>query len=526
MTAAQANPMIGIVIPAFRQPLLLFDAVGSIAATPDVAVVIVDDGCPQLETQLAGLGLRQALPNVAYLRIANRGLSGARNAGVAFLLRQWPELAAIYFLDADNMLSPWSVAEMRRVLAEHPRADWFYPDIDMFGLDWYGDYAGDLIPLVEAMMNICEAGSLVRRRVFDSGLRFCETMRSGFEDWDFWLSAIERGFRGRHFPSSGFRYRKRPESMLAEATRRTDALRRELEGRHRWIADPRWAVAEEHATAPRYAILFADRQVVRLTSSPQEATRELCWADYATLFWTALHAPKTHHAGAFLIVTTAHAWQVLGEAGLRFWTLLDLEAALRACNIAMLGLGVGTDARIAIDARAAGGLGGGHGAGPGGASVLAISMQLLRATALDSTDTWIASVAGEAPQPRLAIRRVRVPDHSPYQAPLADARAGLVTACRALRVHPAAAPPWAAPDCGRGTPDRALLHELMRFRFGNGILPPHRRRDGPTIAFVLPRGESGHVRCPRAAPARLRCDPHRGQGARRGPCPDPARGVR
>ncbi len=50
-------------------------------------------------------------------------------------------------------------------------------------------------------------------------MRFDETMREGFEDWDFWLQAIAAGFVGRHLPRAGFQYRKRMESMLAESER-------------------------------------------------------------------------------------------------------------------------------------------------------------------------------------------------------------------------------------------------------------------------------------------------------------------
>ena len=38
-------------------------------------------------------------------------------------------------------------------------------------------------------------------------------MRDGCEDWDFWITLVERGFRGEIIPEVLFRYRRRPDSM-------------------------------------------------------------------------------------------------------------------------------------------------------------------------------------------------------------------------------------------------------------------------------------------------------------------------
>ena len=89
-------------------------------------------------------------------------------------------------------------AAFGRALARHPDRDWFYPDFDFFGQDghYITERAYDL--LFHARINLCEAGSLIRRRVLDAGLRFDETMKQGYEDWDFWLQAAGAGFVGRH----------------------------------------------------------------------------------------------------------------------------------------------------------------------------------------------------------------------------------------------------------------------------------------------------------------------------------------
>ena len=63
---------------------------------------------------IGGLGLCALDPRMHYLRDENVGLSGARNRGIEFVLAELPEAEAIFFLDADNMLSPWSLRQMSR----------------------------------------------------------------------------------------------------------------------------------------------------------------------------------------------------------------------------------------------------------------------------------------------------------------------------------------------------------------------------------------------------------------------------
>ena len=37
---------------------------------------------------------------------------------------------------------------------------------------------------------------------------------SGFDDWDFWLAAALRGFKGKHLPKPFLKHRRRKDSLL------------------------------------------------------------------------------------------------------------------------------------------------------------------------------------------------------------------------------------------------------------------------------------------------------------------------
>ncbi len=299
-----ADPRLAIIIPAYRQPGLLVEAIHTALAQRagfGLAVVVVNDGCPMAETHAIGTAFALADRRVTYLRKPNGGLSSARNAGVAHALAAWPGLRALYFLDADNRLTPTAMASAMAVL-EQGGADWVYPSIDKFGIAWSGNYAAPYSRLAHVTFdNLCEAGSLVARHVFDAGLRFDETMKDGFEDWDFWLQAIARGFVGRNDPGLGLEYRQRAESMVAGSNRRRARILAELRARHEALFAPRQLLAWEHAEAPRFLLADAGSGKLRGFSDPEAPPHHWSWAEWGDAFQAEAAEPETFGTPPFAL---------------------------------------------------------------------------------------------------------------------------------------------------------------------------------------------------------------------------------
>ena len=62
-------------------------------------------------------------------------------------------------------------------------------------------------------MNTLNGAALVRRAAVVAAGGWDESFRDGCEDWDFWLTLLERGYRGTIIPEVLFHYRRRPGSM-------------------------------------------------------------------------------------------------------------------------------------------------------------------------------------------------------------------------------------------------------------------------------------------------------------------------
>lgn len=295
---------ISVIIPTKGHPVLLDDAIAAVhreMATGAIRrLVVIDDGCQHDETR-ASIASWQAVLGKAMLALhyPNGGLSAARNRGIQAALAADPDIEALLFLDADNMLVEGAGPACQRALDRHADHDWFYPDFDFFGQKAH--YIADRDPslLFHAHLNLCEAGSLIRRRVFDAGIRFDESMKKGYEDWDFWLSAAQAGFRGMPLAEPVLLYRKRPASMLSHSHDLDGELRRFLEDKHRWLFSCPTLLALEAERFPRYAIIEGGSAI--LCTDPDHA-EPISLPELERRFFAHFSEPYANHAPALLIV--------------------------------------------------------------------------------------------------------------------------------------------------------------------------------------------------------------------------------
>ena len=125
-------PRVSVVVPTYNPGDLLTRSLGSVLAqsVTDLEVVVVDDGSRAPQAWVTDLD-----PRVTYLRQDNRGVSVARNVGVAVARSDW-----VAFLDQDDEWLPDKLASQLDVVAARPRAafcctgfDWVRPDGSVHG---------------------------------------------------------------------------------------------------------------------------------------------------------------------------------------------------------------------------------------------------------------------------------------------------------------------------------------------------------------------------------------------------------
>ncbi len=328
---------IAIIIPVWHHPVLLDEAVLSCLSqqdAPDFEVILVNDGCDMAQTHQSLAGWRAAHPEkITLLNQPNLGLSAARNTGVEHALKD-PALEAIYFLDADNKLDPHALALFATLLESNSDAGWFYPQFDRFGIEANISNGGSWSLARLAADNFCDAGSLVRRAVFDSGLRFDPAFKAGLEDWDFWLGAAKNGFVGAPVMQAFLRYRKRSESMISAAHRQQGLLHEQLRQKHGWLYNSNRLAAAWNEEWPRFALIGSDGHFA--IGSDPETARAVSREDMIAAIFAKRANPAESRFAPMLVFYTPEALADLRGARLLESCFYQLEGGLRQAP--MLGL--------------------------------------------------------------------------------------------------------------------------------------------------------------------------------------------
>ena len=107
-------PLVSVVIPCFNQAKFLRGAIASVRSQtwPAIESIVVDDGSTD---DTSAVAYEEGVTTV--VRQENRGLSGARNAGLAAAHGEF-----VVFLDADDELLPDAVRSGVDALQRHPDA--------------------------------------------------------------------------------------------------------------------------------------------------------------------------------------------------------------------------------------------------------------------------------------------------------------------------------------------------------------------------------------------------------------------
>ncbi|MDR3450053.1 MAG: glycosyltransferase [Alphaproteobacteria bacterium] len=487
-----------IVIPVFKQPAFLVEALECVRrqrGSSQVRAVVVDDGCPFPETQNIGNAYARASDGrIAYLRRKNGGLSAARNAGITFALQAFPDFKYLYLLDADNRISPDTMERMRQRLdSAGPEVGWVYPDIDMFGYRQCYSNSGDYSFLAHILENYCEAGSFISRKLIDAGVRFDEAMRFGFEDWEFWLQAASKGFRGVHISDSGFQYRRRAESMLVGSERMRETIIDYMRVKHAKLLRPQSLIKLEEVEAPRFIHYQLGSPDVRAFVDPRRPPRLLDKATAARDFARAYRYPKSVYFPDCFLFSAPGALELLTRAGLDRALLWMAQNLLRERHFVVVNFQFTDKDRLGLTPRREGA----EQAGVLSARLIIGRADLMSAAANDPNPAWISSILGENQGPLLASIACLLPESLREHgidvgngAVALDLLATVATLGERLRSLSDARPEWRE-DARRS---RGRLQDVYSFNFPCGNVLPHVAEDGrKQVGFILPLMEFGGV---------------------------------
>jgi len=241
---------ITVVIPCFNHGRFLLDSVehalGQQGGPPQV--VVVDDGSTDDETRRILDELRK---EVRLIRQQNAGPAAARNAGF-----EKSDSELLLMVDADDRLTVDALDVLRPPLESRPDVGYCYGLMKLIGA-WSGVLRfPDWDPYILLHRSIAGAQlGLVRRRCWEDAGGFDPEI-AGYEDWDFCLSALEKGWRGLQINRVTHEYRKHERSGEEEHRRRYRRVYRQIRAKHPDLFARRREFAAETDLGPLHRLVY------------------------------------------------------------------------------------------------------------------------------------------------------------------------------------------------------------------------------------------------------------------------------
>lgn len=206
---------VSVVIPCFNHGEFLSEAVASVTSIDrdDVELIVVDDGSTDHLTRSEMDSL--SVSGIHVIRQSNKGLAAARNTGIRASSGKY-----ILPLDADNRIRAAYLDHGIHILDAQPRTGVVYGDAQRIGIRNDRWQLRPFDPAELMQWNYIDACAIYRRTIWEQNGGYDGTMpMQGFEDWDFWLGALENGWGFSYVSEILFDYREAAVSMITDARR-------------------------------------------------------------------------------------------------------------------------------------------------------------------------------------------------------------------------------------------------------------------------------------------------------------------
>ena len=233
-----ATPLISVVIPTYRKPQTLPRVLASLSAQDlppgSIEAVVVDDGSPETMPPPPPPAQNSSLSQIRFIRQHHRGVSAARNTGVAEARGE-----IVLFLQDDTLAKVDLVDHHLQSHAAHPEIEstvsglvQWPPDWQIDHFMWWLDHGGPQFRYFEILdretidfkhFYTCNV-SLKRQALIDNP--FDESIVYGFEDIELAFRLAQKGFKFFFNPKAiAFHHHKR---SFADFQRRQKAAGRSL----------------------------------------------------------------------------------------------------------------------------------------------------------------------------------------------------------------------------------------------------------------------------------------------------------
>ena len=180
------KPLVSVIIPTYNRGWIVGEAIDSVLVQDfsDYELIVVDDGSDDHTPEiLAAYGDR-----ITVLRQANRGVSAARNRGIAAAAGR-----LMAFLDSDDLWLPQKLSTQVRYFAENPDAvicqteeRWIRNGVRVNPKKRHLKFSGMIFERSLALCLVSPSAVMIKKSLFNTVGVFDEDLPA-CEDYDLWL---------------------------------------------------------------------------------------------------------------------------------------------------------------------------------------------------------------------------------------------------------------------------------------------------------------------------------------------------
>lgn len=201
------NLLISVIVPCYKQAQYLSEALQSVLEQTYTKweCIIVNDGSPDNTEEIAKEWIEKDA-RFKYIYKDNGGLSSARNAGIEKAKGEF-----ILPLDADDKIGCEYLERAKKYFREDYTI--IYCEASFFGNKiepWFlSEYSYESI-LFSNQIFCC---AFFKKSDWKNVNGYDENLMQGREDWDFWLSILDKNSKIKRLDYKGFFYRQKDTSM-------------------------------------------------------------------------------------------------------------------------------------------------------------------------------------------------------------------------------------------------------------------------------------------------------------------------
>lgn len=257
------TPKVSVIVPCYNQGEYLAEALDSVMKQTftDWECIIINDGSTDSTKDVID---KYCQKDSRFINIeqSNQGPSIARNTGI-----QSSHGEFILPLDADDLIAPSYMSMAMDYFANQPKTQIVYCKAKLFGAieqEWnLPKYEYDSFIWLNSIF--CTA--FFRRSDYDKTSGYNPNMVYGFEDWDFWLSMLNKESIVYQIDETLFFYRQKNRSRATTSHEQMRNLYTTIYNNHKEIYEPYCKHIIEYRNASLLLEIEAHNSILKVKDS-------------------------------------------------------------------------------------------------------------------------------------------------------------------------------------------------------------------------------------------------------------------